>query len=315
MELTGNTFFFPWEVGLAQWLQANLGSTGTNIVSFFSAFGEEIILILILGFLYWWYDKDIGKRIGLTALVSINWNAEIKNIFLRRRPYMDHEGIRILRVVEPTADPMDISAQGYSFPSGHSSNAASVYVALAKELKRKWMTALAVALPLLVGFSRVAVGAHYPTDVAVGWVQGLLAVLLVSLLEKKIKNRLLMYGILLLSTVPGFFFCRSEDYFTGMGLLIGFMAGTLLEEKKVNFQNTRNILFGIMRLVGGFAVYFLVNQLLKLPFSRDFLDSGSTGALLIRTVRYAVVAFTEFGIYPMLFPLVESRFPGKNAKG
>ena len=48
MELTGNTFFFPWEVGLEQWLQSHLGTAGTGIMSFFSAFGEEIILILIL---------------------------------------------------------------------------------------------------------------------------------------------------------------------------------------------------------------------------------------------------------------------------
>ena len=50
MELTGNTFFFPWEVSLEEWLQNTLGSTGTSIISFFSAFGEEIILILVLIF-------------------------------------------------------------------------------------------------------------------------------------------------------------------------------------------------------------------------------------------------------------------------
>jgi membrane-associated phospholipid phosphatase len=46
-----------------------------------------------------------------------------KNIALRRRPYFDHESIHILRVVEPEADIYDIAAQGYSFPSGHSTNA------------------------------------------------------------------------------------------------------------------------------------------------------------------------------------------------
>ena len=151
MELTGNTFFFPWEVSLEEWLQNTLGSTGTSIISFFSAFGEEIILILVLGVLYWWFDKKTGKRVGLSALAAMTWNAEVKNIFLRRRPYMDHEGIKILRVVEPSADPMDIAAQGYSFPSGHSANASSVYASLAFALKKKWMTALAVILPLLSG--------------------------------------------------------------------------------------------------------------------------------------------------------------------
>ncbi len=233
------------------------------------------------------------------------WNAEIKNIILRRRPYMVHEEIRILRVVEPSADPMDISAQGYSFPSGHSANAASVYVSLAARLKKKWMTVLAVLLPLLVGFSRIVVGAHYPTDVLCGWLLGLLSVALVSLLMKKIKNRGILYGILLLTAVPGFFFCKSEDYFTSVGLMIGFMAGNVLEERKVCFENTRNVLFGILRIIGGFALYFLLNKLLKMPFSSDFLSDGSTAALLIRTLRYAVIAFVEFGVYPMLFAPAE----------
>ena len=311
MELTGNTFFFPWEVSLEEWLQNTLGSTGTGIISFFSAFGEEIILILVLGVLYWWFDKKTGKRVGLSALAAMTWNAEVKNIFLRRRPYMDHEGIKILRVVEPSADPMDIAAQGYSFPSGHSANASSVYASLAFALKKKWMTALAVILPLLVGCSRVVVGAHYPTDVLVGWTLGLLAVGAVSLLSSRVKNELALYGILLLTAVPGFFFCRSEDYFTSVGLLIGFMAGTLLEERKVSFENTRNVLSGILRVVGGIAIYFLLNKLLKLPFSSDFLNGGSTGAHLIRTARYAVIAFIEFGIYPMAFAPLERRFKKK----
>jgi len=61
------------------------------------------------------------------------------------------------------------------------------------------------------------------------------------------------------------------------------------------------VLSGILRVVGGIAIYFLLNKLLKLPFSSDFLNGGSTGAHLIRTARYAVIAFIEFGIYPMAF--------------
>jgi len=315
MELTGNTFFFPWEVSLEQWLQSHLGPVGTGIMSFFSAFGEEIILILILGILYWWYDKDVGKRVGLTALTAMCWNAEIKNLVLRLRPYMAHpEEIKILRVIEPDAHPMDISAQGYSFPSGHSANAASVYAAIARELKKKWATVLAVALPLLVGFSRVVVGAHYPTDVMAGWAVGLLATLVVSLLTSRIRSKPALYGILLLTALPGLFFCKSKDYYTSVGLMIGFMAGTLLEEKTVHFENTRNILFGVLRLAGGFAIYFLLNKLLKLPFSGELLDGGSTGALLIRCARYAVIGFAEFGLYPMIFSRVESLLGGNKAK-
>ena len=314
MALTGNTFFFNWEVSLMEWLQANLGSGFTGVISFFSAFGEELIMILLLGFLYWWYDKEAGKRIGLSVLLGITWNPLIKNIFMRRRPYFDHEGISILRVVEPDADIMDISAQGFSFPSGHSTNAVAMYGSLGRELKKKWITAAALILPLLVGFSRVTVGAHYPTDVIVGWLLGLVAMLIVPWLQKVLKKDWLLYLVILITVIPGFFYCRSADYFTGVGLMTGFMAGSLFEERKVRFESTRSVLFGVLRLIGGFAIYFILNKLLKLPFSADFLDSGSTGALLVRAARYAIIAFIEFGIYPMLFPRVEGLIGKKQAK-
>ena len=82
--LTGNSFAFDWEVQLMSWLQSRLGEAGISIVSFFSAFGEELILIVIMGFLYWCYNKQIGKRIGTQVLMGLVWNPMIKNVFLRR---------------------------------------------------------------------------------------------------------------------------------------------------------------------------------------------------------------------------------------
>lgn len=77
---------------------------------------------------------------------------------------------------------------GYSFPSGHSFFAVIVYGMLAYWLtqnvsprRRRLIWDLAVAGILLVGFSRVFIGEHYPSDVVAGflvalpWVWGCLA--------------------------------------------------------------------------------------------------------------------------------------------
>ena len=301
MTATGNTFFFPWEVNLMEWLQGHIGSTGISIISFFSMFGEEILLVLFLGFIYWCYDKKLGRTMGLTAIMGLTWNAMAKNIALRRRPYFDHENIKILRVVEPEADIYNISAQGYSFPSGHSTNAVTAFGSLAVHLRKRWATVIAVAIPLLTGFSRFVVGAHYPTDVLGGWLLGVIIVLLVPLLQKRVKSTLQLYGILLLINLPGFLYCKSADYYTGAGLLIGFMGATLLDDNCVHFENTRKPLYRVLRLLGGVAVYFALSKLLKLPFSDEFLNSGNTASLLVRCARYAVIAFVDFGVYPMLF--------------
>ena len=299
----GNTFFFSWEVTLMEWLQANLGDVGISIMSFFSLFGEELPLILIVGFLYWSYDKKLGRTVGLIAIMGLIWNTMIKNIIIRRRPYFDHERIDILRIVEPEADIYDISAQGYSCPSAHSTNVVTVYGSLAINLRKRWFTVLAILIILLTGFSRIVVGAHYPTDVMAGWTLGLISVLIVQMLQKRVTNTLTLYGILLITTLPGFFYCTSADYFTAMGLLIGFMGGTLLDDYCVHFEDTRKPLLMAARLLGGLLVYLVVNTALKLPFSEEFLSDGSTAALMVRCARYAIVAFIDFGVYPMLFQL------------
>ena len=312
MAASGTTFFFPWEVSLMEWLQARIGSGLMSIISLFSMFGEELMLILILGFVYWSYDKKLGRTMGLSAIMGLTWNTMAKNIILRRRPYFDHESIKILRVVEPGADIYDIAAQGYSFPSGHSTNAATLFCSMAAGLRKRWMTVVAIAIPLLTGISRFVVGAHYPTDVLAGWLLGVLSVLIVRELQKRVRNTLLRYGILLITAVPGFFFCKSADYFTAMGLMIGFMGGTLLDDRCVHFENTRKPLWMVARVLGGLAIYFALNTMLKLPFSKEFLSNGSGAALLVRCARYAIIAFVVFGVYPLLFKL-ERKTDGRDS--
>ncbi|MBR6397987.1 MAG: phosphatase PAP2 family protein, partial [Lachnospiraceae bacterium] len=158
----GNTFFFGWEIVLMETLQRVMPSWLMTVVSQLSVFGEEVALILILGLFYWGLDKKAGKYIGEIAIIGVLWNPMIKNVFCRRRPFMDNENIDLYRLIAPGADKYDVAAQGFSFPSGHSTNAASVYGGLAR-LKDSTAARVAAALIMLaVGFSRVAVGAHFP---------------------------------------------------------------------------------------------------------------------------------------------------------
>ena len=303
----GNVFYFEWEPTLIEWLQAHVGSIGAAIASFISSFGEELFLVAILGFLYWCWDKRVGAAVGLSLLTASVWNPMAKNIALRQRPYMAHDGVKCLKPIDAKADIMDVAAQGYSFPSGHSSSAAATYGATAFKLKRKGITIPAVALILLVGISRFVLGVHYPTDVIVGWALGLVALIIVVLLEQRIKRRWILYVILIATAVPGIFYCTTNDYFTAFGMLCGMAAGDLFERKYVNFENTRKPLFMILRLVGGIGIFFALNTVLKLPFSSAFLDSGTAAAFAVRSIRYCLVIFTVIGVYPMLFKVVEKK--------
>ncbi len=307
MELTGTFFYWDWEMQLMEWLQSHLPHEGFGfwLLSNLSAFGEELLLVAIMGFLYWGLNKKFGKYIGINVLMVNVWNPMIKNIVLRLRPYfVEKYHVELLRKIDSNADTMDVAAQGFSFPSGHSSNAVTVYGSLAAhEKKNKLLWTLAIVLPLLVGFSRMFVGAHYPTDVLGGWVLGVIVVLLVPWLRKIIKNRWLFYGVLLLTAVPGIFYCKTDDYFTSFGMLLGFILAEPFEERFVKFENTSNIFRCILRTIGGGLLYFGLNTLLKLPFPKELLDAGTLVSHLIRTLRYAAVIFAVIGVYPMVFKL------------
>ena len=223
MELVGSTFFFDWEVSLILWLQTHMGALGTAVASFVSAFGEELACVAVIGFLYWCFDKRFGRFVGLNVLVGLVLNPMIKNIFVRRRPYFDTPEIRCLKPVDKSADIYNIAAQEYSFPSGHSTNAVAVYGSVAEYAKKHALTVIAVVLTLLIGVSRFCLGVHYPTDVLCGWALGLVIIVAVPWLQRKFHNPRVFYGLLLLLGLPGFFYCKSSDYYTGYGMLVGFV--------------------------------------------------------------------------------------------
>jgi undecaprenyl-diphosphatase len=80
----------------------------------------------------------------------------------------------------PEIVPHLMAAGGASFPSGHSFNAAVVYIAMALAFaaisprrRVRWtVIGCALALTLLVALSRVWLGVHYPSDSIAGWLGG-----------------------------------------------------------------------------------------------------------------------------------------------
>lgn len=88
----------------------------------------------------------------------------VKLVFARPRPFMVDASVALI-VPEPG---------GWSFPSGHAASAFAAAGALAVSLGRDrwklWLPAVIVAA--LIGFSRLYLFVHWPTDVAVGAVLG-----------------------------------------------------------------------------------------------------------------------------------------------
>ena len=82
--------------------------------------------------------------------------------------------------VRPPADFAQTVAAGMSFPSGHASMSAIVFLTVAallagtrtRALEQTYILAMATLMTLLVGLSRIVLGVHWATDVAAGWAFG-----------------------------------------------------------------------------------------------------------------------------------------------
>jgi undecaprenyl-diphosphatase len=86
-----------------------------------------------------------------------------------------------------------IDKGGFSFPSGHSMAAMGIYLILATILteqypRRKWLIWCAsMSMVILIGWSRLYLGVHWPTDILGGYIGGLVAALIVLNIEIKKK--------------------------------------------------------------------------------------------------------------------------------
>nr|WP_246352024.1 phosphatase PAP2 family protein [Sphingobium subterraneum] len=96
----------------------------------------------------------------------------------------------------PEIVPHLVLIQTASFPSGHAMNAAVAYLTLGSVLAsaqgdrgvRVYIMSVAVALTFVVGFSRIYLGVHWPTDVLAGWTMGSVWALLCSTLSYRLQR-------------------------------------------------------------------------------------------------------------------------------
>ena len=155
-----------------QGLREGVGGCLTEFFSKMTWFGEMEVVLIITGLVYWCVSKRIGTYLLMGWSVNRIVNGVLKVTACAYRPW-----IRDARIV-PEAKALE-TATGYSFPSGHSMNAASLYGGLAVRRDiRRGLRVLLWTILCLVAISRNFLGVHTPQDILVGVIVGVLVMFL-----------------------------------------------------------------------------------------------------------------------------------------
>lgn len=153
-----------WELPVLYWIREHLTCPFFDwlmpVVSALSAHGEIwILLAAVLVCIP--KTRRVGLTMGVTLLLGfLIGNIGLKNIIARVRPYDVATDVTLL--VERLHD--------FAFPSGHT--LASFGAATALTLYHRRWGGAALVLAAAIGFSRLYLFVHYPTDVAAGALLG-----------------------------------------------------------------------------------------------------------------------------------------------
>ena len=175
-------FFTKVDLSILLWIQENLRSEYiTTFMYHTTSIGSILLALIALCFII--KGSRSEKIAGVAVLASCFLevfivNGVLKNLIARPRPFVTYDEVVPL---------VNILSE-HSFPSGHTALVFSMAFVIYKLLPAIYGK-VAIVIACLVGFSRVYLGVHYPSDVIAGIIVGWF----VSLVTVYVKNQYKKY--------------------------------------------------------------------------------------------------------------------------
>jgi membrane-associated phospholipid phosphatase len=161
--ITTSSFAQNWDINTLRSINLNRNRSYDGAMEFISntaapvAFGAPLIFYAVGHFKKNAITKHKAIYMGTTVIVSTIISSSLKRIIKEDRPFNTYPDIEKLT-----------NGGGYAMPSGHTSNAFALATSLSIVHPRWYVIVPSFAWAASVGYSRIHLGVHYPSDVIAG---------------------------------------------------------------------------------------------------------------------------------------------------
>lgn len=272
--------------------------------------GGEVFFMAIAIIFFWCSDKGKGYYVLTVGFVGTLLNQFLKLLFRVPRPWVKDPNFTIVESARA-------EATGYSFPSGHTQNAAATLGCTAMTMRKKALKTLFWVLYALVAFSRMYLGVHTPMDVGVSMVLGLaMTIGLYPLFRDADNNPKRIYallggmvglGVLFILFVELYRFSADidadnlahgvENAYKLTGAVAGMLIAYWVDQRYIHFDVKAPILVQVVKCALGLALVMGVRVALKAPLNWLIPYTPVAGGL-----RYFLMVFFAAAIWPLTFP-------------
>lgn len=233
---------------------------------FITKLGEWSVTIPLLATYYWSINTRGGTYILLTSVLGGVTNQLLKMTECINRPWILDSGIK------PVKDAIQ-GASGYSFPSGHTDKAITIWGGLAVvNWKNIILRLFFVLIFFLIAFSRNYLGVHTPQDVIVSAIIGIFILLgvkrLILWVEEKENRDILVLILSYTFVLSVLFFVQFKSY------PLSYLNGKIL----INPDDFKPSVF----LSCGYGIGILTGLFLNRRFIRFDADFGTVWAKILR---------------------------------
>ena len=163
------TGLYSWGIEVIKVIQTIENPVLTALLKFITALGTEAFYVPVILFIFWWIDENRGLRFGILIIISAWINSFMKDLWKQPRPFNLVPSLGLAH------------ESSYGAPSGHAQMSLTFWFPMAAWCAQAWAArsgkdkrlliwAGAIFFVLLIAFTRLYLGVHFPTDIFTGWV-------------------------------------------------------------------------------------------------------------------------------------------------